>query len=104
MINELWDDIAKFEDDERKNDSEESLLANARQGARMEAYSKLQDKLIDDQLQNPCFHCETMVLLGEQESILPAEFEIINSINNEKMMVCSKHYSEYLEMIEDELV
>lgn len=103
-ITTLWDEITIFEDGEQKNDSTNHILANARQGARVEAYTNLQDKLLDDQLQNPCFHCETMVMLGEQESILPAEFEVISNVFGikSKMPLCGKHYSEWLEMKEDE--
>jgi len=100
MITELWNNISDFEEHEIKNDSKNSILSNARQSARMEAYTKLQDKVLDGQSQNPCFHCETLVMLGEQDSILPAEFEIINKINDIKMWVCGKHYLEYKEDIE----
>ena len=46
MINELWSNIADFEKHEVNNDSKNPILANARQGARMEAYTKLMDNAI----------------------------------------------------------
>lgn len=49
MINELWNNIADFEEHEVKNDSKNPILANARQGARMEAYTKLMDNAIQFQ-------------------------------------------------------
>ena len=100
MISELWSNIADFEKRERKHE-DDSLQCQARQNARMESYVNLQDKLLEAQSQNPCFHCETLVEAGIQESILPAEFEIINSINGDKMWVCGKHYLEYKEEIEE---
>lgn len=98
MIQELWQNISDFEDGEVKNDSKNSILSNARQGARMEAYEKLQDRLLDDQSQEPCFHCET-IATTDDSTILPAEFELPNG-----MKVCSKHYQEWLELEEDEHV
>jgi len=46
MINELWNNISDFETHEVNNDSTNPILANARQGARMEAYTKLMDNAI----------------------------------------------------------
>ena len=46
-IEKLWNDIAKFETGERKNDSQNQLQANARQSARMEAYVNLMEREID---------------------------------------------------------
>jgi len=40
-ITNFWNGIADFETNEIKNDSNNPILANARQGARMEAYVKL---------------------------------------------------------------
>ena len=95
-IKMLWNSIADFENHEVKNDSTNPILANARQSARMEAYTNLQDKLLDDQSQEPCFHCET-IAEDENSTILPAEFEING------MKLCAKHYAEYIELKEDEL-
>ena len=43
-ITKLWNDIAVFEENERKNDSKKPELAKARQDARMEAYVKLMER------------------------------------------------------------
>ena len=42
-IEDLWNTIAKFEQGEVKIESKNKVLANARSGARMEAYVKLFD-------------------------------------------------------------
>lgn len=42
----LWNNIADFETNERKHESKNPLLSEARAGARMEAYVKLQEDLI----------------------------------------------------------
>jgi hypothetical protein len=41
FVTELWNAIAKFEQGEVKNQSQNHILASARAGARMEAYVKL---------------------------------------------------------------
>lgn len=100
MIEKLWFDIADFETRERKNDPDNL----PRENARMEAYEKLQDKLLDEQLQNPCFHCETLVMCGDKDTVLPAEFEHSFEVMGikGKMPVCSKCYSEIMEILEED--
>lgn len=39
----FWNDVEEFETNERKNESKNTLLSEARAGARMEAYVKLQE-------------------------------------------------------------
>jgi len=41
MIEKFWNEIYLFESGERKNESQKFLLAEARAGARMEAYVNL---------------------------------------------------------------
>ena len=41
MIEKFWNEISFFETGERKNESQNSLLSEARAGARMEAYVNL---------------------------------------------------------------
>jgi len=43
-IEKLWNNIAKFEKAEQKNDSKNSLLSDARKAARMAAYESLMEK------------------------------------------------------------
>lgn len=45
-MKKLWDDIAKFERGERKHESNNPLLSEARAGARMTAYVKLMENAI----------------------------------------------------------
>ena len=40
MIDDFWNSISDFETNERKNQSKNILLSEARAGARMEAYTK----------------------------------------------------------------
>lgn len=40
-VQQFWNNISDFEIGERKNESENILLAEARAGARMEAYVKM---------------------------------------------------------------
>lgn len=47
-IKKLWDSIADFESKERKNESKNTLLSEARAGARMEAYVRLMEREIND--------------------------------------------------------
>lgn len=47
FIEKLWSDIAEFETGEVKNESSNQILAKARQDARMEAYVKLFDRVLD---------------------------------------------------------
>ncbi len=42
-IKKLWDSIAVFETKERKHESKDTLLSEARAGARMEAYVRLME-------------------------------------------------------------
>lgn len=46
MIKKFWNDISLFETCERKNESQNSLLSEARAGARMEAYVNLFNPII----------------------------------------------------------
>jgi len=47
-IKQLWFDIANFETNERKNESDNILLSEARAGARMESYVKLFGKKMEE--------------------------------------------------------
>lgn len=49
-VTKLWKQIADFEEHEIRNDSTNPLLANARQSARMEAYTKLMEREIGNKL------------------------------------------------------
>ena len=40
MIDDFWNSISDFETNERKNQSKNIVLSEARAGARMEAYTK----------------------------------------------------------------